>query len=123
MLSAIVSFADLDTIVKVIGPILDACYPPAIVIALYYCFCRNTGDISNRIAAKWAVISALIISVLQLIVRYNDMFSLGWDRFADLYNSLPLAGYSLSWLPVSVLIYAIIKLKLHGSSNHSKSVI
>ena len=123
VLSAIVSFADLDTIVKVIGPILDACYPPAIVIALYYCFCRNTGDKSNRTAAKWAVISSLIISVLQLIVRYSDMFGLGWDRFADLYNRLPLAGYSLSWLPVSILIYAIIKLILHGSSNHSKSVI
>lgn len=123
VLSAIVSFADLDTIVKVIGPILDACYPPAIVIALYYCFCRNTVDKSNRTAAKWAVISSLIISVLQLIVRYSDMFGLGWDRFADLYNRLPLAGYSLSWLPVSILIYAIIKLILHGSSNHSKSVI
>ena len=117
------TYADLDTIVKVIGPILDACYPPAIVIALYYCFCRNTGDKSNRTAAKWAVISSLIISVLQLIVRYSDMFGLGWDRFADMYNRLPLAGYSLSWLPVSILIYAIIKLILHGSSNHSKSVI
>ena len=112
VLSAVVSFADLDTIVKVIGPVLDACYPPAIVIAMYYCACRRPDDISNRLAAKWAVIGALIVSILQLAVRYSDMFSIGLDRFTHLYNMLPLAGYSLAWLPVSVLIYVIIKMKL-----------
>ena len=113
MLSAIVSFADLDTIVKVIGPVLDACYPPAIVIALYYCLCRRNGDAPGRVAAKWSVIGAFIISAIQLIVRYSDMFGLGWDDFfTDLYNRLPLAGYSLAWLPVSILIYVIVKVKL-----------
>ena len=111
MLSAIVSFADLDTIVKVIGPVLDACYPPAIVIALYYCLCRRNGDATDRVAAKWSVIGAFIISAIQLIVRYSDMFGLGWDVFTDLYNRLPLAGYSLAWLPVSILVYVIVKLK------------
>ena len=107
VLSAIVSFADLDTIVRVIGPVLDACDPPAIVIAVYYCISRMPDKAENRLAAKWAVISALTISVLQLGVRYSDMFSLGWDHLTALYNKLPLAGYSLAWLPVSMLIYAI----------------
>lgn len=108
VLSALVSFADLDTIVKVIGPVLDACYPSAIVIALFYCFCKRHDEAAERTAAKWAVISALIISVLQLGARYSDMFGLGWDHVTGLYNRLPLAGYSLAWLPVSVLIYVII---------------
>ena len=107
VLSALVTFADLDTIVKVIGPVLDACYPPAIVIALFYCFCKRHDNASNRLAAKWAVISALIISTLQLGVRYSDMFGLGWDHLTAMYNRLPLAGYSLAWLPVSTLIYVI----------------
>ena len=107
VLSALVTFADLDTIVKVIGPILDACYPPAIVIALFYCFCKGHDKAPNRFAAKWAVISSLIISTIQLGVRYSDMFGLGWDHLTALYNRLPLAGYSLAWLPVSVLIYVV----------------
>lgn len=108
VLSAVVSFADLDTIVKVIGPVLDACYPPAIVIALFYCFCKGHDKVTCRLAAKWAVISALIISLLQLGVRYSDMFGLRWDHLSGLYNRLPLAGYSLAWLPVSALVYVII---------------
>ena len=110
VLSALVSFADLDTIVKVIGPVLDACYPPAIVIAVFYCFCKGHDKACNRLAAKWAVISALIISTLQLGVRYSDMFGLAWDILSDLYGRLPLSGYSLAWLPVSVLIYVIVLL-------------
>lgn len=110
VLSAVVSFADLDTIVKVIGPVLDACYPPAIVIALFYCFCRGHDEAPNRLAAKWAVISALIISTLQLASRYSDMFGLGWDAVTGLYGRLPLAQYSLAWLPVSVLIYVLFVL-------------
>ena len=115
VLSAVVSFADLDTIVKVIGPVLDACYPPAIVIALFYCFCREHKKASRMLAAKWAVISALIISVIQLGVRYSEMFGLGWDHLAGLYYRLPLAGYSLAWLPVSALIYIILSLLIKES--------
>ena len=108
VLSAVVSFADLDTIVKVIGPVLDACYPPAIVIALYYCFCRGINKAANLIAAKWATIGAFAISLVQLAVRYSDMFGLGWGGIAKLYNSLPLSAYSFTWLPLSLLIYVCI---------------
>lgn len=108
VLSAIVSFADLDTIVKVIGPILDACYPPAIVIAIFYCVYGRADKAVNMMAAKWAVISSLAVSVLQLAVRYSDMFTLGWDGLNSFYNRLPLAGYSLAWLPVCLVVYAAL---------------
>ena len=110
IISAIVSFADLDTIVKVIGPVLDACYPPAIVIALYYCICRKAGNANNLKAAKWATICAFAVSLVQLAVRYSDMFGLGWDHISSFYNMLPLASYSLAWFPLSLLIYAVIVL-------------
>ena len=108
ILSAIVSFADLDTIVKVIGPILDACYPPAIVIAIFYCLCRNNNKASNLMAAKWAVIASFVISLIQLAVRYSEMFSLGLDTISKAYYAMPLSQYSLAWLPVSILVYAVI---------------
>lgn len=108
VLSCIVSFADLDTIVRVIGPVLDACYPPAIVIAMYYCLCRKPDDPARLRAGNWATISAFAISILQLAVRYNEMFGLGWDVVSKAYYALPLAGYSLAWLPVSLILYAVL---------------
>ena len=108
VLSCVVSFADLDSIVRIIGPVLDACYPAAIVIAMYYCLCRKPDDPVKLRAGKWAVISAFAISILQLAVRYSEMFSLGWDVLSKAYYALPLAEYSLAWLPVSLILYVLL---------------
>ncbi len=109
-LSCVVSFADLDSIVKVIGPVLDACYPAAIVIAMYYCLCRRVDDPANLRAGKWATIGAFVISVLQLLVRYSEMFDFGWNALSRIYYSLPLAAYSLAWLPVSIALFAAVRI-------------
>ena len=106
VMSCVVSFADLVTIVKVVGPVLDACYPPAIVIAMYYCFSRRPDEEHNLTAGKWATVCAFIVSILQLAVRYSEMFGLGWDHISRIYYALPLAEYSLAWLPASVLVFA-----------------
>ena len=110
VLSCIVSFADLDTIVKVVGPVLDACYPAAIVIAMYYCLCRNNSSQANLRAAKWSFIVTFVISVIELISRYSGMFGLGWSWAEKLYSSLPLSAFSLAWLPVSIIVYAAVRL-------------
>lgn len=107
-LSCVVSFADLDTIVRIIGPVLDACYPAAIVVAMYYCLCGRPDDPVKLRAGKWAMISAFVISLLQLAVRYSEMFDLGWDMLSRTYYALPLAEYSLAWLPVSLILYGAI---------------
>lgn len=110
VLSCIVSFADLDTIVKVVGPVLDACYPAAIVIAMYYCLCRNNTSGANLRAAKWTLIVTFVISIIELISIYSEMFGLGWRWAENLYSSLPLSAYSLAWLPVSIVVYAAVHL-------------
>ena len=109
VLSCIISFADLDTIVKVVGPVLDACYPAAIVIAMYYCFCRNSTSPENLRAAKWALIVTFAISAIELISRYSVMFGLGWSLAENLYGSLPLSSCSLAWLPVSIIVFALVR--------------
>ena len=48
-------------------------------------------------------------SLLELGARYTEMFGLGWDGIADLYEQLPLSGYSLAWVPVSILAFVIAK--------------
>ncbi|MBQ6371610.1 MAG: branched-chain amino acid transport system II carrier protein [Oscillospiraceae bacterium] len=116
VLSCIVSFADLDTIVKVVGPVLDACYPAAIVIAMYYCLCRNNSSGVNLRAAKWALIVTFVISIIELISRYSVMFSLGWSWAEGLYSRMPLSAYSLAWLPVSIVVYASVRLLANKSN-------
>ncbi|MCQ2567806.1 MAG: branched-chain amino acid transport system II carrier protein, partial [Mogibacterium sp.] len=54
ILSAIIALMDLDTIVAIVGPVLDACYPAGIVVAVYYCFCRKSDSPRNIKAAKWS---------------------------------------------------------------------
>ena len=108
VLSCLISFADLDTIVKVVGPVLDACYPAAIVIALYYCFCRRPDAPAHLKAGKWAAITAFAVSILQLAVRYSEMFSLGWTVPEKIYFSLPLSEYSLAWFPLSLIVFIIV---------------
>ena len=108
-LSCAVSFADLDTIVKVAGPVLDACYPAAIVTAMYYCLCRQADDPVFLRAGKWSAISAFAVSILEMAVRYSEMFHLGWDTIGMIYHELPLADCSLAWLPVSLTAFAVVR--------------
>ncbi|MDD5823470.1 MAG: hypothetical protein PUD55_03430 [Firmicutes bacterium] len=65
----IISLMDLDTIVLFVGPVLDACYPAGIVIALYYCMCKDCDNKANLRAAKWATIAAFLMSILELLSR------------------------------------------------------
>ena len=110
VLSYIVSFADLDTIVKVVGPVLDACYPAAIVIAMYYCLCRYNASAANLRAVKWAFIVTFAISIIEPISRYSEMFGLGWSWAEGLYSRLPLSAYSLAWLPVAIIVFTAVRL-------------
>lgn len=121
VLSCVVSFADLDTIVRVVGPVLDACYPPAIVIAMYYCICRRNESPANLRAAKWAFISSFVISVIELALRYNEMFSLGWNWLSDTYYKLPLSGYSLAWLPVCAAVFALVRVLPYAGSGYTET--
>ena len=52
---------------------------------------------------------AFVISIIEMLVRYSDMFNLGWDALANAYRALPLSGFSLAWLPVSIILYALIR--------------
>jgi len=80
------------------------------VIAIYFCLCRKPEDEINLKAGKWAMISAFIISILQMAVRYSEMFNMGWEYISKVYYAFPLAEYSLAWVPVSIVIFGLIRL-------------
>ena len=105
--SFLVGILGLDSIVGVVGPILDACYPAAIVLAVYYCFVK--GCFSNRklVACRWAMIGAVVVGAMQLLEVYIVKFGWSMPAYEQFYNAIPLAKYSLAWIPVSIAAYLI----------------
>ena len=83
---------------------------------MYYCLCRDRESAVKLRAGKWAVIIAFAVSILQLAVRYSDMFGLGWDFISKAYYILPLADYSLAWLPFSIIVYVLLSLLRHDQN-------
>ncbi|MBQ0018221.1 MAG: branched-chain amino acid transport system II carrier protein [Clostridiales bacterium] len=110
VLSAFIALMDLDTIVAIVGPVLDACYPAGIVVAVYYCFSRKNSSPGNLKAAKWSMIAAFAMSILELLSRYNEMFNWGQGWIDTAFHAMPLSAYSLAWLPVSAVVYLAVKL-------------
>ena len=59
--------------------------------------------------------------VLQLAVRYSEMFGLGWDMLSRVYYALPLAEYSLAWLPACLILYAVMITASRFHLSHQKT--
>lgn len=108
VISCLISFADLDTIVEVIEPVLDACYPAAIVIAVYYCFDRLPNAASHLVAMKYTMIAAFCVSILSMLEVYSSMFGFDLGVIRTIYEALPLSGQNLAWLPISVAVFAVV---------------
>lgn len=90
--SAVISNLGLDRIVAVASPILDIVYPPTLVLIALSWF----GDRLSRSVYRWAVIGALIASVLSTISLYGVS--------VPIIDTLPLASLGLGWIvPAAVL--------------------
>lgn len=84
--SAVISNLGLDRIVAVASPILDIVYPPTLVLIALSWF----GDRLSRGVYRWAVIGALIASVLSTLSLYGVS--------GPIVNTLPLASLGLGWI-------------------------
>ena len=101
--SAVISNLGLDRIVAVASPILDIVYPPTLVLIALSWF----GDRLSRGVYRWAVIGALIASVLSTISLYGVS--------VPIVNTLPLASLGLGWIvPAAgfgIVAYVISRLR------------
>ena len=104
-ISAMVSCFGLSNIVTFAGPLLDACYPIAIVIVLYYVAAppHNTALLRG---ARFAVAAAAVCGVLDIGNTYLQLLEREASWFCRLYGLLPLSGIRLSWIPASLLLFA-----------------
>ena len=101
--SAVISNLGLDRIVAVASPILDIVYPPTLVLIALSWF----GDRLSRGVYCWAVVGALISSVLSTLSLYGVS--------VPIVNTLPLASLGLGWIVPSVVFgliaYVISRLR------------
>ena len=101
--SAVISNLGLDRIVAVASPILDIVYPPTLVLIALSWF----GDRLSRGVYRWAVIGALIASVLSTLSLYGVS--------VPVVNTLPLASLGLGWIvPAAgfgIVAYVISRLR------------
>ena len=101
--SAVISNLGLDRIVAVASPILDIVYPPPLVLIALSWF----GDRLSRGVYRWAVIGALIASVLSTLSLYGVS--------VPIVNTLPLASLGLGWIvPAAgfgIVAYVISRLR------------
>ena len=98
-----ISNLGLDRIVAVASPILDIVYPPTLVLIALSWF----GDRLSRGVYRWAVIGALIASVLSTLSLYGVS--------VPIVNTLPLASLGLGWIvPAAgfgIVAYVISRLR------------
>ena len=101
--SAVISNLGLDRIVAVASPILDIVYPPTLVLIALSWF----GDRLSRGVYRWAVIGALIASVLSTLSLYAVS--------VPIVHTLPLASLGLGWIvPAAgfgIVAYVISRLR------------
>ena len=106
-ISAIVSSVGLDNIVTFIGPLLDACYPAAIVVVLYYVICPKLQNPRLLLGARFAMIAAAIVGFVDVLYTYNSLLKINNAQFIALYQKLPLSDFRLTWIPVSAVCFLI----------------
>ena len=106
-ISALVSSVGLNNIVTFIGPLLDACYPAAIVVVLYYVICPKLGSLRLLSGARFAMIAAAVVGFIDVLNSYNSLLNINNVQFASFYNWLPLSAYHLIWIPVSAVCFLL----------------
>ncbi len=106
VLSVAISAIGLDAIITVITPLLDALYPGAIVIVLYYVFMPRFGEKHRLHALSLAFYGATVCGILDVLAAYCRIFHLEAGAFMAFYNALPWSAHKLTWVPVAVLCFA-----------------
>lgn len=106
-ISALVSSVGLNNIVTFIGPLLDACYPAAIVVVLYYVICPKLGSLRLLSGARFAMIAAAVVGFIDVLNSYNSLLNINNVQFTNFYNWLPLSAYHLTWIPVSAVCFLL----------------
>ncbi len=106
-ISTLVASIGLNNIVTFVGPLLDACYPAAIVVVLYYVFVPNLQNQRLKLGARFAMIGAAITGGIDVLSTYNTLLGIYNRIFNDFYKALPFSDLRLTWIPVSIVCFLL----------------
>lgn len=105
--STVIGSIGLDSIVAFFAPLLDAFYPGAIVITLYYSFMPDCMNPKKLNAMRFGVIVSFFAGMLDVLYTYNSLFGLNIQVYNDFYTMIPLTAYKLSWVPIALIFMCI----------------
>ena len=105
--SLIVSCVGLNSMIVLMGPLLDACYPGAIVLAIYYSFMPKFTQENHLRGLKYSMIVATILASLHLVYALNGAFHWQLSWYDRIYLALPLAKLNFAWLPGAAIAFIV----------------
>jgi len=102
-----VSMSGIDAIVTLLSPVIDACYPATIALALYYGFWPNWQSPRGLFALKWALIAATALGTVGSFHSYVKLLGLNAPLFEKFYAALPLSPWTMSWIPFTAAAFIL----------------
>ena len=115
--SALVSSIGLTNIVTFVGPLLDACYPTAIVVVLFYVLAPNPENLRLQMGTRFAMIGAAATGGVGIVNTYLSLLNVSWPAFTKFYEALPLSSIQLTWIPVSAVCFLLGALLCRGKKD------
>ncbi|MGI6028365.1 MAG: branched-chain amino acid transport system II carrier protein [Candidatus Heteroscillospira sp.] len=119
--SIVISAVGLDSIITLITPLLDAFYPGAIVIVLYYVFMPRFNEKSRLYALAFAFYGATLSGVLDVCAAYCRILGLKAPGFLAFYNMLPWSEHKLTWVFLAVVCYLLGLLLYHAKRRSARA--
>ena len=119
--STFIGSLGLDRIVSVFSPLLDAFYPGAIILTLYYAFMPQCLKPSHLRILRSGLPVSFFMGLLDVLNTYIHLFNISFPAYESLYASLPLTDYKLSWIPFSIFAMTVTCLISHFHSSGKNS--
>lgn len=105
--SLIMSCLGLESIISLMSPILDACYPSAIVLVAYFSCMPQRCSKRCLNGLRASMICAAVFALMHVLYIYNGTFGFCAAWYDAFYTSIPLSRYNFAWIPAAAAAYLV----------------
>ena len=109
-----------DVWLKAAEALLAAAYPIAAVPMIFYAVVPKPDEERKQFSLKFAFTGALVYSVIMLVYFLTQNYGIEAVLLQGIYESMILAKGHLTWLVVSVLLFAIGDTQYRGKKERAK---
>lgn len=122
-ISTIFGCLGLTNLLSYLSPILDALYPPAIILVLFYAFVKNSNNPRFLLAAKFSFIMSFSLGIIDAIWKYFVKLDFDFFGITHVYEQIPLANSSLLWIPFAIIAFLIGLLAYRNKHSNSHNEV